>query len=78
VIPARIPNATHRLGAPKGWDESRDGPCFGLDVIIQDGRATSCWEPTPEELERLQAGAKIYLTIVGGQPPVMLHVGEKP
>ena len=57
MIPARIANATFRLGAPKGWDEARDGVCAGLDVLVRDGTCTSCWEPTGDELERLAAGA---------------------
>lgn len=75
MIPARIQNATIRLGAPRGWDEATQGPCVGLDVLIQGERFTSCWEPTPDELERLAAGAKVYLTVVGDQPPVALAVG---
>ena len=78
MIPARIANATFRLGAPKGWDEARDGVCAGLDVLVRDGTCTSCWEPTGDELERLAAGAKVYLTVVGGQPPVALAVGDAP
>lgn len=76
MISARIANATRRLGAPTGWDEARDGVCVGLDVLIDGNAFTSCWEPTADELERLNAGAKIYLTVVGGQPPVALQVGQ--
>lgn len=78
MIPARIANATRRLGAPEGWDEARDGLCVGLDVLIDGHEFTSCWEPTSDELERLVAGAKVYLTVVGGQPPVCLQVGPEP
>lgn len=76
MIPGRILNATMRLGAPKGWDEVRSGPGVGLDVLIQGDAYTSCWEPTPDELDRLAAGAKVYLTVKGGQPPVALQVGD--
>jgi hypothetical protein len=78
MIPGRIANATRRLGAPHGWDESRDGLCVGLDVRICGDVFTSCWEPTPDELARLAAGAKVYLSCVGGQPPVALEVGDAP
>jgi hypothetical protein len=38
----------------------------------------TAWEPTPEELERLNAGAKVYLRVLGvAHPPVMIEVGEK-
>lgn len=75
MIPGRIENATIRLGAPKGWDEARDGICVGLDVLIRGDEFVSCWEPTPDELMRLASGAKIYLSVIGGQPPVALQVG---
>lgn len=78
MIPARIANATRRLGAPAGWDEARDGVCVGLDVLIDGANFTSCWEPTPDEAARIAAGAKVYLTCVGGQPPVALVVGDAP
>lgn len=78
MIPGRIQNATRRLGAPEGWNEARDGTCDGLDVLITDQLFQTCWEPTPAELDRLAAGAKVYLTCVGGQPPVALSVGNSP
>ena len=76
MIAARIANATRRLGAPEGWDETRDGACVGLDVLIEGDHFTSCWEPTSDEVQRIVSGAKVYLTCVGGQPPVALQVGE--
>ncbi|MBT9472102.1 MAG: hypothetical protein V4514_19875 [Pseudomonadota bacterium] len=76
MIAARIANATRRLGEPAGWDEARDGACDGLDVLILGDTFTSCWEPTPDELARLLSSGKVYLTCVGGQPPVALQVGE--
>lgn len=40
---------------------------------------TSSWEPTPAELEAINAGAPIYLTVWGtGHPPVALTVGPIP
>lgn len=78
MIPGRIADATVQLGAPEGWDEARDGPCAKLDVRIRGSVFTSCWEPTPDEVVRLAAGAKVYLHIAGGQPPVALTVGEAP
>lgn len=83
MIPAKIPGHTNVLGAPAGWDEAKDGPCGALYVRVtrstEDGslRFTSAWEPTPEELIRLLRGAKVYLDVVGGQPPVWLEVGPE-
>lgn len=39
----------------------------------------TAWEPTPEEIRRIVAGAPIYLRILGTQhPPVMMDVGDVP
>lgn len=34
----------------------------------------TCWELSPEELAVVQQTGKVYLSIVGGQPPVCLSV----
>ncbi len=34
----------------------------------------TCWELSPEELAVVQQTGRIYLSIVGGQPPVCLSV----
>lgn len=74
MIPARISGATHHLGAPKGW-KPEDGNCCHLAVRVVDGNVwQSAWEPTPAEIAAISAGAKIVLSVVGGQPPVMLSV----
>ena len=78
-IPIRIMNATRTLGAPPGWDEERNGPCVGLPIRDEEWNGTpvmtSAWEPTAEEIQALQGGAKIELTVIGtGHPPVSLSV----
>jgi hypothetical protein len=47
------------------------------------GEGTPCmvtaWQPTPDELARLNAGASVHLRVIGAQhPPVMLDVGDPP
>lgn len=88
----RIQGATRVLGAPVNWDEAADGPCFGLPILDipaapptgpdQPGNAAqmaSAWEPTPEELAALNAGAPVILFVIGGvHPPVYVGVGEAP
>ena len=75
MIPRRIAGATHHLGAPQSWDEATQGPCRRLHVRVSpEGICESAWEPTPAELAALNAGASIILSVVGGQPPVMLSV----
>lgn len=79
MIPMRISNATHYMGAPKGWEPEKDGNCCHLAVRVVDGNVyESAWEPTPGELAMLNAGGSILLRIVGGQPPVMLGVEPAP
>lgn len=82
MIPRRIHGFNRMLGAPLGWDKERDGSCSGLAVRVvgdpRDGlnhvQCKSAWEPTPEELALLNAGGSVILTIVGGQPAVMITV----
>lgn len=83
MLVGRIPNATRVLGAPGDWDKSSQGPCAGLPIQDIDTSAgpgmMSVWEPTPEELARLNAGAKVSLVVLGRvHPPVSLSVGMPP
>ncbi len=67
------------LGAPRNWDESRDGPCGALHVHHEepDGLAwTSCWRPTELELRILNDGGLVWLEVCSGstpQPAVMIY-----
>lgn len=83
MIPGRVPNATRTLVAPVGWDKETQGSCGGLAILEEETTAgpgmTSVWHPTPEELARLNAGAGVYLTIIGrAHPPVSMSVGQPP
>ncbi|MCR4340138.1 MAG: hypothetical protein NUW01_09680 [Gemmatimonadaceae bacterium] len=79
----RISGFTRFLGAPRDWDEAKDGHCGGLAIRDEKTTAglgmTSAWFPTPEEIERIKAGAPIYLTVLGQvHPPVCMAVGSPP
>jgi hypothetical protein len=82
--PGRIQGSTRMLGAPQGWDKEKDGPCLGLailDLNLNDAISAmgSVWFPTPEEIEKIVAGAPIELWIIGkSHPPVYLRVGMLP
>lgn len=41
---------------------------------------TTAWEPTPEELARLNAGAKVIITQLGTPPilPMIVNAGDVP
>lgn len=46
-----------------------------LHVFVLDGDCfVSRWEPTPDELETLNAGGSVELQVIGYQPPVALKV----
>lgn len=71
------------LGAPPGWTPDSSGACVGLPVRFEMNGDVPCmvsaWEPTPEEIAAIAAGAKIYLRVLGNShPPVMIFTGEKP
>lgn len=74
--PAVIAGATKIFSKPKDWDEERDGKCVDLHVRINPEQRTceSAWKPSAEELAALNAGGVVVLSVVGGQPPVMLSV----
>jgi len=46
---------------------------------IETNRMVTAWEPTAGELEALQNGAPVYLSILGTMhPPVIIEVGIEP
>lgn len=76
MTPAVIANWTKVFGKPKDWDEEKLGRCVDLHVRIKPEQRTceSAWRPSAEELAALNAGGVVVLSVVGGQPPVMLSV----
>jgi hypothetical protein len=78
MIPVRFPQANVAFKHPEGLDESQvrtvmayTGPVVGGSV---DGETmvVVAWQPDPMDLVRLQAGAPVYLTTLGGLPPHFL------
>ncbi len=78
---AMIEGATRIIGKSQGY----------LGLPIRDeainctvgGEGTPCmvtaWQPTPDELARLNAGASVHLRLLGTMhPPVMIEVGQVP
>jgi hypothetical protein len=76
--PGKIAGWTNAMGAPEGWDEQTSEPCNVLHVRVtqRDGYASfeSAWFPTPDQIERMIAGAPVIASIAGGQPPMHLYV----
>jgi hypothetical protein len=85
VIPARITGATRAMGKDQpGYTTLwiRDEVIVSLDAsgeVAHVPSMTSLWEPTPDEIAKIAAGAPIKLMIIGtSHPPVWLAVGEVP
>jgi hypothetical protein len=76
-----IQNFTRILGKSQGY---LGLPIFDhIEIDKTNGKPTnamtSAWALGPDELERLNAGALVYLTVLGsGHPPVRIEVGEPP
>jgi len=75
MLVKRIEGATHFLGAPENWNEAEHGFCgtLPIKVVTIDGirYMVSAWEPTPDELKRLNEGKAIQLWISSPSHPVV-------
>lgn len=79
MIIGRIEGATRVLGKSQGYlrlplkdvliNSSVDGP--------ETPAMETAWLPTPDEIERINAGAPVILCVLGVvHPPVMVTVGQ--
>jgi hypothetical protein len=78
-----FPEANTKHGPPPGLDESHvktipsfkaqieGGPHDGTEMVVV------AWRPTPEDLKRLNAGALVYLSMMGGLCPHFLSTSFK-
>lgn len=76
MISLAIEGTTRRIGKSQGYL----GLCV-RDFVFGNGTPAmaTAWQPTPDEIARIVAGAPIYLTILGSaHPHVCLDVGEAP
>lgn len=78
---AMIENATRIIGQTQGYlglpirDEKINCSVNGPETPSM----VTAWQPTPDELARLNAGASVHLHILGTvHPPLMVDVGEVP
>lgn len=76
MLVARIDGAQAVIGKEQGYQ--------GLPVRVSDVDGDRClvtaWEPTPAELARLNAGAKIHVSLLFciKHPPIFVEVGPQP
>lgn len=76
--PIRHPSNTRTLSAPEGWDQT-GLPVEPLGITDQVLEGVPCvwsfWKPDRDELEALNAGENVVLSIVGRtMPPALLLV----
>jgi hypothetical protein len=75
---------TRLIGAPANWNPETDGPCGALSICdLPDDRGHNCmisrWELEDGDLEKLQGGAPIFLSILGQVHPVVcVYLGDPP
>lgn len=79
MLSIRIAGTTRVLGKSQGYiglavrDEIVHDTAVGGDVHAM----TTAWEPTPDELARLNAGAPVYIQLLGtAHPPILVTVGD--
>lgn len=73
MLIARIEGATRVCGKSQGYLglPVRDEIVDGVNIMH------TAWEPTPDEIERIKAGAKVIVSVIGNNPqPIMLTVGN--
>jgi len=75
---ADFPQVNTEFTAPDGLDEAQVKSIPGFAGVVERGSVEGlrlivvAWKPTEAELERLNAGELIYLTVLGGLPPHFL------
>lgn len=65
------PHTDLMLNKPDAWD-TKLGECCGLPVCRVDGINYSYWKLNWRERLNVLFGRNVRLSVVGGQPPVML------
>lgn len=76
------PQTTRELGKPLNWNEETHGPCDTLPIVdvAFDGLGAMCsfWKPSVEELETLNKGGSIQMSVYGNQahPVVSISISE--
>lgn len=78
MTPIHFPEANTRFGPPAGYDESQVATIHVHQRIIEGGscdgwnQVIAAWQPSPEDLERINAGGPIFISMVGGLAPHFL------
>jgi hypothetical protein len=81
MTPIRFPQANCTFGPPDDMDESQVMTIPAFKGTMKGGNldgshfVTVAWKPSEEEIEKLQKGEAVYLTMMGGLSPHFLTVG---
>lgn len=73
MLIAMIEGANRICGKAQGYKglPVRDELVDGVNIMH------TAWEPTPDEIERIKAGAKIIVSVIGTSPqPILLNVSK--
>jgi hypothetical protein len=68
------PGRNARFMSPKRWNDTERQTCASLTVRVDGEYFSSAWKPSMEQLETLNAGGSIVLTVLGSHPAVSLGV----
>lgn len=78
MTPIQFPEANATFAPPPDLDESQ---CMTIHAYVGETQGgtvdganmvVTAWKPSEHELEMLNAGAPVYLTVLGGLPPHMI------
>lgn len=78
MMPTDFPESNKVFGPPADLVDSQ---CARIAAYVGENKTGSCdgmpcvvvaWKPTALDLEALNAGANIFLTVLGGLPPHFL------
>ncbi len=69
--PVQFNGVTRILAPPANWDGGELGPCDELPVREDGYTIESLWRPSETELDTLNRGGAVRLTVVGAQHPVV-------
>ena len=78
MTPISFPEANARFKAPADLHENQVATIMAYTGPIPGGSMDGekmvvvAWQPTPGELDALNAGAPVFLTTLGGLPPHFL------
>ncbi|MBS4056529.1 MAG: hypothetical protein KGZ82_04340 [Bacteroidales bacterium] len=73
--PLKFKEHNQQLGPPQGMSEDE---CASLPVFTDGKQCISCWELSPEEIDKVKRTGRIWLSVMSGktQPPVWLSAEE--